>query len=107
MAAQLRTLGFITRTEIVWYKQTMRRRTAWGSWKSPRNPHIVPSREYCSSPRAHVHWSVRRQMVTLPAMSLCSSPTAFGKFLLKLVGVSRSSGAWPRRGGVAVNRHRD
>lgn len=46
MAAQLRTLGFIMRTEILWYKQTMRRRTAWGSWKSPRNPHIVPSWEY-------------------------------------------------------------
>lgn len=24
----------------------MRRRTAWGSWKSPANPHIVPSWEY-------------------------------------------------------------
>jgi DNA modification methylase len=46
MAAQLRSLGFIMRTEILWYKQTMRRRTAWGSWKSPRNPHIVPSWEY-------------------------------------------------------------
>jgi DNA modification methylase len=28
MAAQLRSLGFIMRTEILWYKQTMRRRTA-------------------------------------------------------------------------------
>ncbi|MGO9527083.1 MAG: DNA-methyltransferase [Verrucomicrobiia bacterium] len=46
MAGQLRGLGFIMRTEILWYKQTMRRRTAWGSWKSPRNPHIVPSWEY-------------------------------------------------------------
>jgi DNA modification methylase len=46
MAAQLRALGFIMRTEIIWYKQTMRRRTAWGSWKSPRNPHIIPSWEY-------------------------------------------------------------
>jgi DNA modification methylase len=46
MAAQLRALGFIIRTEIIWYKQTMRRRTAWGSWKSPRNPHIIPSWEY-------------------------------------------------------------
>lgn len=46
LAAQLRSLGFIMRTEILWYKQTMRRRTAWGSWKSPRNPHIVPSWEY-------------------------------------------------------------
>ncbi|HVM62759.1 MAG TPA: site-specific DNA-methyltransferase [Verrucomicrobiae bacterium] len=46
MARQLRDLGFIMRTEIIWYKQTMRRRTAWGSWKSPRNPHIIPSWEY-------------------------------------------------------------
>ena len=34
------------RTEIIWYKQTMLKRTAWGSWKSPANPHIVPSWEY-------------------------------------------------------------
>ncbi|OIP26827.1 MAG: hypothetical protein CO103_08765 [Chloroflexi bacterium CG_4_9_14_3_um_filter_45_9] len=43
---QLRDIGLIMRTEIIWYKQTMRRRTAWGSWKSPANPHIVPSWEY-------------------------------------------------------------
>ena len=46
MARDLMSLGFIMRTEILWYKQTMRRRTAWGSWKSPRNPHMVPSWEY-------------------------------------------------------------
>jgi DNA modification methylase len=46
MARDLMQLGFIMRTEILWYKQTMRRRTAWGSWKSPRNPHMVPSWEY-------------------------------------------------------------
>ena len=46
MARDLMELGFIMRTEILWYKQTMRRRTAWGSWKSPRNPHMVPSWEY-------------------------------------------------------------
>jgi len=43
---QLRELGMKFRTEIIWYKQTMLRRTAWGSWKSPANPHIVPSWEY-------------------------------------------------------------
>lgn len=43
---QLRDIGMIMRTEIIWYKQTMRRRTAWGSWKNPANPHIVPSWEY-------------------------------------------------------------
>jgi len=46
MAAQLRGLGLIMRTEILWYKQTMRRRTAWGSFRSPSNPHIIPSWEY-------------------------------------------------------------
>jgi len=46
MARDLMLLGFIMRTEILWYKQTMRRRTAWGSWKSPHNPHMVPSWEY-------------------------------------------------------------
>jgi len=43
---QLREIGMIMRTEILWYKQTMGRRTAWGSWMSPSNPHIVPSWEY-------------------------------------------------------------
>jgi site-specific DNA-methyltransferase (adenine-specific) len=43
---QMRKIGLIMRTEIIWYKQTMGRRTAWGSWKSPANPHIVPSWEY-------------------------------------------------------------
>ncbi|MBI3631669.1 MAG: transcriptional repressor LexA [Candidatus Staskawiczbacteria bacterium] len=44
--AQLIKLGMKFRTEIVWYKQTMLKRTAWGSFKSPANPHIVPSWEY-------------------------------------------------------------
>jgi DNA modification methylase len=46
LSRDLRAMGFIMRTEIIWYKQTMGRRTAWGSWKSPSNPHIVPSWEY-------------------------------------------------------------
>lgn len=46
VARDVRDLGFIMRTEILWYKQTMARRTAWGSWKSPSNPHIIPSWEY-------------------------------------------------------------
>ncbi|GFP19272.1 site-specific DNA-methyltransferase (adenine-specific) [Candidatus Hakubella thermalkaliphila] len=45
-AAQMQEIGMIMRTEILWYKQTIRRRTAWGSWKSPSNPHILPSWEY-------------------------------------------------------------
>jgi len=43
---QLRKLGMKFRAEIIWYKQTMLKRTAWGSFKSPANPHIVPSWEY-------------------------------------------------------------
>ncbi len=46
LSRDLRSLGYIMRTEIIWYKQTMGRRTAWGSWRSPSNPHIVPSWEY-------------------------------------------------------------
>jgi len=46
LSHDLRALGYIMRTEILWYKQTMGRRTAWGSWCSPSNPHIVPSWEY-------------------------------------------------------------
>src|SRR5271170_1087792 len=46
LSRDLRSLGYIMRTEIIWYKQTMGRRTAWGSWKSPSNPHIIPSWEY-------------------------------------------------------------
>ena len=43
---QMRKIGMKFRTEIVWYKQTMLKRTAWGSFKSPSNPHIIPSWEY-------------------------------------------------------------
>jgi len=43
---QLRKIGMTFRTEIIWYKQTMLKRTAWGSFKSPSNPHIIPSWEY-------------------------------------------------------------
>jgi DNA modification methylase len=45
-ANQLRNLNMKFRTEIIWYKQTMLKRTAWGSWKSPANPHVIPSWEY-------------------------------------------------------------
>ena len=43
---QMKNVGMKFRTEILWYKQTMLKRTAWGSFKSPANPHIVPSWEY-------------------------------------------------------------
>jgi DNA modification methylase len=46
-ARDLRDIGMIMRAEIVWYKQSMSaKRTAWGSWRSPSNPHIIPSWEY-------------------------------------------------------------
>ena len=46
MTRALKKLGFLMRTEILWYKQSMRRRTAWGSFRRPSNPHIIPSWEY-------------------------------------------------------------
>ena len=45
-ASQLRRLGMKFKAEIIWYKQTMRKRTAWGSFRNPSNPHIIPSWEY-------------------------------------------------------------
>lgn len=46
LVKDVKEAGFTLRTEILWYKQNMGRNTAWGSWKSPSNPHIVPSWEY-------------------------------------------------------------
>jgi len=46
MARDLMDIGMIMRTEILWYKQTIYKRTAWGSFKRPSNPHIMPSWEY-------------------------------------------------------------
>lgn len=42
-----RAAGFQFRAEIVWYKQNMTApRTAWGSFRSPGHPHVIPSWEY-------------------------------------------------------------
>ncbi|MHB8565874.1 MAG: DNA-methyltransferase [Nitrososphaerales archaeon] len=46
LVADVKSAGFTLRTEILWYKQNMGRHTAWGSWASPSNPHIIPSWEY-------------------------------------------------------------
>lgn len=47
ISRDVRNIGMIMRTEIIWYKQNMTaKRTAWGSWRSPSNPHIIPSWEY-------------------------------------------------------------
>ncbi|MDG6994590.1 MAG: site-specific DNA-methyltransferase [Nitrososphaerota archaeon] len=46
LVADVKSIGFTLRTEILWYKQNMGKNTAWGSFASPSNPHIVPSWEY-------------------------------------------------------------
>ena len=43
---QLLNLDLIMRCEIIWYKQTISNRTAWGSWKSPSNPYVVQPYEF-------------------------------------------------------------
>jgi site-specific DNA-methyltransferase (adenine-specific) len=35
-------VGFTFREFIIWNKNTIPKRTAWGSWKSPSNPRILP-----------------------------------------------------------------
>lgn len=57
----------IFRTEIIWYKQTMLKRTAGGSFKSPANPHTVPSWEYVlifSKDNARLDGSVKNADIT-------------------------------------------
>lgn len=43
---QMRSIGYIMRGDIVWYKQSISKRTAWGSWKSPSNPYLVQPYEF-------------------------------------------------------------
>ncbi len=39
-------IGYTYRDIIIWNKNTAHSHTAWGSWKSPSNPRIVPRHEY-------------------------------------------------------------
>ena len=43
---QMRDIGFIIRSDIVWNKGQISKRTAWGSWMSPSNPHVVQPYEF-------------------------------------------------------------
>ena len=43
---QMRKIGYIMRCEILWYKQNISKRTAWGSWMSPSNPYVVQPYEF-------------------------------------------------------------
>ena len=46
VVSQMRELGYIMRCDILWYKQNISNRTAWGSWKSPSNPYVVQPYEF-------------------------------------------------------------
>lgn len=39
-------MGMLYRGTIIWNKHSAAKHTAWGSWKSASNPHIVPRHEY-------------------------------------------------------------
>ena len=43
---QMKKIGYIMRGDILWYKQSISKRTAWGSWKSPSNPYVVQPYEF-------------------------------------------------------------
>src|SRR3990167_2542030 len=43
----MRDIGFIFRTEIIWYKgRSFNKKTAWGSFMSAKNPHVRGTHEY-------------------------------------------------------------
>lgn len=43
---QMLALDFIMRGDILWYKQSISKRTAWGSFCSPSNPYVVQPYEF-------------------------------------------------------------
>jgi len=43
---QLINIGMLYRGTIIWNKNSAIKHTAWGSWNSPSNPHVVPRHEY-------------------------------------------------------------
>ena len=43
---QMKELGLIMRGDIVWHKQHISKRTAWGSFQSPSNPYVVQPYEF-------------------------------------------------------------
>ncbi len=43
---QLVNLKMLYRGTVIWNKHSAAKHTAWGSWKSASNPHIVPRHEY-------------------------------------------------------------
>jgi DNA modification methylase len=43
---QMKKIGYIMRGDILWYKQSISKRTAWGSWKNPSNPYVVQPYEF-------------------------------------------------------------
>lgn len=43
---QMKKIGYIQRGDILWYKQSISKRTAWGSWMSPSNPYVVQPYEF-------------------------------------------------------------
>lgn len=44
--SQCEKLGYVMRSDIVWYKQAMSKRTAWGSWMSPSSPYVIQPYEF-------------------------------------------------------------
>lgn len=46
LITKLRKNGYRFVSEIIWYKQNWTAGTAWGSWKSPSCPYVLPSWEY-------------------------------------------------------------
>ena len=46
LALGMQQADLLYRATIIWQKDACASATAWGSWRSPANPHIVPRHEY-------------------------------------------------------------
>jgi len=46
LVEMIKDIGWIHRATIIWDKSNIPRRTAWGSWQSPSDPHVLPPFEF-------------------------------------------------------------
>lgn len=101
-----RVCGFEFRAEIIWYKQNMSAaRTAWGSFRSPGHPHVIPSWEYVNvfhkldwklegeqknidiSPTEFVEWSNAFWKIAPESSRPGDHPAAFPEELIRRIAL--------------------
>jgi len=74
LITNLRKNGYTFVGEILWYKQNIKSRTAWGSFGSPRRPYVLPSWEYVYVLQKGTHLTEH-----IKSIKTRGAPHAYGK----------------------------